>query len=120
MIVAGPDFRGPPNLTDVQVIFIILCIAVIAPSIELATFILTSWFRDPMRNDLVGGVPNSLHQVALALDVDIDTSFAANVFTLAQASRQLAEAIAKRWRAFGPSFQAVVESDHLHLELDLR
>jgi len=123
MIVAGPDFRVPPQLTDLQIIFLILVIATIAslPQ-ENVIYVMTSWFRDPMRNLEVGGKSNSLHVAGLAIDVAIMdgrgffvrllesiTSTAASVF-----QRGLPGA----WRAFGGAFQAVVESDHVHLELD--
>lgn len=117
---AGADFRPPPMLGEAQILFIILVIAALAPSLPIATFVLTSWYRDPMRNELVGGVAGSLHQVGLAIDIDIDTGLAENLFTFGQASKQIADLVASRWRRFGPAFQAVVESDHLHLELDLR
>jgi len=107
-------------LGDLQIVFIILVIAVLAPKASIADLILTSWYRDAARNELVGGVPGSYHTLGTAIDIDINTGIAANIFTLLQASRQLAEDIAFAWRSFGTGFQAQVESDHLHLELDLR
>lgn len=63
---------------------------------------ITSWYRDPERNALVGGSPRSLHLLGLAID-------------LVGPAVEL-EAVMRIWRAAG--LDAVDEGDHLHLELD--
>lgn len=119
MIAVGRDLRIPPNFGALQAAFILIVFAVLMRFASIAEITLTSWYRDPIRNAQVGGAPGSRHLQGLAIDIVVSTGFAANVFTLGQASRQIYEDIAAQWRRFGPIFQVELESDHLHLELDL-
>lgn len=124
MIEIGPDFRVPPAPSMLQVIFLVLVIAAIAQRIEQdaslgilsarTVFRLTSWFRSTERNAQVGGVPGSLHVQGLGIDVVVDTPLFAPSTDAIEV-----ESLARAWRRFGRQFQAIVESDHLHLELDL-
>lgn len=67
----------------------------------------TSWYRDPAHNAAVGGDPYSQHQVALALDVQVEFS---------GISSSMAREVAA-WFARRQGLTAVVEADHLHLQL---
>jgi len=90
--------RAPPR-SPLTELFAWLVIAVVRVSGPVTP---TSWFRTPAENAAVGGVPNSLHLLGLAIDVVGDPGVLGRVASI--------------WRAIG--LQAKVESDHLHLELD--
>ncbi len=62
---------------------------------------LSSWFRTPEQNQTVGGRPQSLHLVALAIDV-VGSGAALDAFAAACRQRGL-------W--------VVIEVDHLHVQL---
>lgn len=126
MIVAGPDFRVPQPIGQLQLLFIVLAIVTLQ---NLGyDVVLTSWYRTPAQNAAAGGVMNSLHLSALGLDVvvmGVGNAFASVVGRVSQLfggsslQNQAYGQIAAAWRALGPSFQAVAEGDHLHLEIDL-
>lgn len=71
--------------------------------LQVALFVpealVTSWFRSPQKNKDVGGVKNSFHQIAWAVDVvpvdDFIDIKLAKIFP-----------------------QVVIESDHIHAEFD--
>jgi len=65
----------------------------------------TSWGRTLRRNALVGGIDHSLHLDWLAADLVPDDP----------AQSQAVAELARR-----NGLQAVVEADHIHVELDLR
>ncbi|MNC89294.1 Peptidase M15 [compost metagenome] len=78
-------------------------------------FRLTSWYRSSERNAAVGGAPNSLHVEGLAIDVVVDTP----LFALGGTDGSVSQGLRIAWRKLGAPFQAVIEDDHVHLELDL-
>jgi hypothetical protein len=123
MISAGPDFRAPPQLGELQIAFIILAIFAIATQPQEGfRYVLTSWYRTPIRNMEVGGQSNSLHLAGLALDVAVfdDRPLLTRLSDSIFAEGSLfSRGLQGSWRMFGPAFQALVESDHVHLELDL-
>jgi len=61
---------------------------------------LTDWYRSPEQNARVGGVPDSLHTLGLAVDLRRDGAGAA---------------AAQSWSESG--LQVIAEPDHWHLEL---
>lgn len=63
----------------------------------------TSWFRTEARNRDVGGHPESLHRIGLAVDLSFERDSDRAAF--AQAAQRL-------------GLQCVSESDHLHVEFD--
>ena len=63
----------------------------------------TSWIRSPKRNENVGGVPDSLHLVGLAVDVAFDTP----------EDKEDAHKFAKSM-----GYDVVPYSGHLHIEYD--
>lgn len=63
----------------------------------------TSWFRTEARNRDVGGSPDSLHQIGLAVDLIFQRESDRASFT--QAAKRL-------------GLQCVFEGDHLHVEFD--
>ena len=133
MIVAGPDFRVPPDLAPLQLVFILLALQTLID--EQAEYgeqliTLTSWYRDPMRNAAVGGREGSLHTMGLALDFTAQTPISASavlsgiacgvgsIFGLCKERSAFTKVNA--WRRVAPPFtQAIIESDHTHWELDL-
>jgi len=88
--------RVPP-INPAVVLFVTLAVYVISrsPAVEI-----TSWYRTLEDNARVGGVPTSLHQVGLALDL------------VGPGTAKIAEL----WRGLG--LDQVDEGDHLHIELD--
>ena len=90
---------APPRsqLTDLFVILVVLIARGTGVSVAV-----TSWFRSQAENARVGGSPTSLHLAGLALDL--------------VGTPQALQTVASVWRAIG--FQAIFESDHLHIELD--
>lgn len=67
------------------------------------SFRITSGFRDPARNERVGGAANSAHIHGLAVDVVANSATGARI-------------ISELWRReFGGV--AIIESDHVHLNL---
>lgn len=98
MIRVGPDVREPSPLTLYHLIFVYLVLL----SVGTNEVTVTSWARSAERNADVGGTPNSLHLLGLAMDLVGSSSALARV--------------AAAWRGFG--LQAIDEGDHLHLELD--
>lgn len=134
MIVAGPDFRPPPQLGTLQLVFILLALQTLID--EQAQYgesmiTLTSWYRDPMRNAQVGGVSGSLHLQGLALDFVVNRESIGA--TLANAACGIGSifglckprpAFSKinAWRRLAPPFtQAVLEQNgSTHYELDLK
>lgn len=134
MIVLGPDFRLPPQMGLLQLVFLVLAIdALEREQLEYGEQLitLTSYYRDPMRNAEVGGVKNSLHQVGLALDftsaplgsvvgnvVNGIACGVGSIFGLCK-ERPLFSKLNAFRRIAPPLTQAVVESDHTHYELDL-
>lgn len=136
MIVAGPDFRVPPDFGTnvVQQIFILLALQTLLD--EQATYgesmiTLTSWYRDAARNAAVGGVSGSLHTRGLALDFTSSDpvtvggvlSGAAcgvgSLFGLCKPRPAFSKISA--WKRLAPPFtQAVLERNgSYHYELDL-
>lgn len=65
----------------------------------------TSWFRTARRNAQKGGVATSYHLCGLACDLVPD-------------DENNSPAIAQRARQFG--LDAIIENDHVHVELDVR
>lgn len=126
MILAGPDFRVPPRVGELQLLFILLVIYTLMSYSE--TTVITSWYRDALRNAMVGGVGGSLHVQGLAVDVVImrqgsvlreGVDLVRGLFG-SQPTLNLSYAdLANAWRSLGRGFEAVAEGDHLHLELDL-
>lgn len=119
MIVAGPDFRPPPTITMEAVLTLVLAIVCAISALAIdpnATITLTSWWRSTQRNQEVGGVANSFHLTARAIDITVKPSGLKNIIQLGQTAGLLVQSIAIMWRKFG--FQAVIEDDHVHLELD--
>jgi len=123
VIELGPDFRLPPlPLTELQKIFVILVLYSLLVELDQrsdAKAILTSWARTEVLNE--GARGRSLHLVqngALGLDAVIDQGFVASLvesFTDSVAFR-----LPRFFRSLAPPYtQCVVESDHLHFELDL-
>jgi len=130
MIVAGPDFRPPPQLGVLQFVFIVLAIQALQTYDMMfgpATITLTSWFRDPMRNAQVGGVPNSLHQVGLALDFTVRRDALpaiacglGSVFGLCKEPGPFT--LSNLWRQLAPPFTQTQNEPNgsSHWELDLK
>jgi len=135
MIVAGPDFRPPPQLGVLELVFILLVLDTLARENaeygeQLIT--LTSWYRTPERNAAVGGVPGSLHTKGLAIDFTSAPlgSFAGNVISGIACGVGSIFGLCKErpvfskpnaWRRVAPPFtQAVIEPNTSnHWELDL-
>ena len=86
---------------QLQLLFLVLVLLVIQAA-GARSLSVSSYYRTPERNAAVGGVPTSLHLQGLAIDL---VGGQADIL-----------AVAGLWRALG--LDAVVESDHLHLELD--
>jgi len=134
MIVAGPDFRVPPQLGILQLVFIVLAIqAIESDQMEYGEQLvtLTSWYRDPGRNLEVGGKANSLHPAGLALDftsseiggsgTQLINGLACGVgslFGLCRTRPPFSKVRAFQ-RIAPPVTQALQEADHFHYELDL-
>jgi len=95
--------RVPPRSQLTQ-LFAELVIAVVQASRPRGRLDVTSWFRTPAENTLVGGRSSSLHLAGLAVDL---------VGSAADLSR-----IRAIWQAIG--LYAEDEGDHTHLELDSR
>lgn len=66
----------------------------------------TSWFRTPARNSLVGGVPASYHLRGLAVDCVLDHDTPENRTAFAHRARQL-------------GLRTIDERDHIHVWLPL-
>lgn len=131
MITVGPDFRPPPQIGVFQLVFVYLALQTLL--LEEQEFggdhVITSWYRSPERNELVGGVPDSLHQVGLAWDIADEDLSVGNVLRGAACGlgsfvglctpRPLFS-LQRRFLGMAPPFtQALREDDHTHLELDL-
>lgn len=128
MITIGPDFRPPPTIGPFQIAFLELWIDTI---VQLdreygGTWILTSWYRDPMRNTEVGGKAMSLHLVGLGGDFVVERSILRDAFcglgSLVGLCKELPIfAIENRYRRRAPPYtQAVLEPNgSYHYELDL-
>lgn len=65
-------------------------------------FSVTSWFRTPMHNAAVGGVPNSWHLTGLAVDVILDAEDETPQFIMACENRGLV---------------AIDEKSHIHVQV---
>lgn len=78
---------------------LLIAVLVVARATDVS---ISSFLRTPERNEAVGGRPNSLHLVGLAVDLVGEPA------TLGR--------VASIWRAIG--LDAIDEGDHLHLELD--
>lgn len=90
---------GPKHIVIFLVIVWVLVILIYRNKLTNAGLKITSWFRGPWKNERVGGVSNSRHQLGLAFDVvPVNDSTFAKV------------------KAMG--FKTVVrESDHIHVEI---
>jgi D-alanyl-D-alanine dipeptidase len=127
VIIVGPAVQRPPVLTELATLAILAAIYSILQIDDAANrdgafdIVITSWWRSPADNMRVGGVANSRHLTGQAVDVAIRPSADAGVFTrgvFGVFGSPLDATLAAFWRQFGASFQAVIESDHVHLELD--
>lgn len=127
MIQVGPDFRPPPSLEPIHLLFLLLVVIAIemhAAANPGTTYTLTSWYRDPMRNAAVGGVSTSRHLVGLGMDIVIDTPFSVGsifggIIAEISGSSPLSRTLSAIWRSLAsPITQAVIEGDHTHVELD--
>lgn len=90
----------PPQFWNRELrLFVLIMVSLLRffPGVEIS-----SWFRTEPQNIAVGGVPGSLHLRGLAMDL------VGPPIALAT--------IADVWTQIG--LDAVVETDHLHLELD--
>jgi len=94
---AFPPFDDP-SILAVRPWMIQLVRAIIAADAQGLRFRITSWYRDPDRNERVGGSPASQHLVGLAFD-------------LAPADERLADSL----RSAG--MIVVNEGDHLHVQV---
>jgi len=101
----APDMTFPPPgvLSELGQIMLELLVTlsssiIVLPGLNVAT--VTSFYRDPARNARVGGVANSLHLVALAIDLRRD-------FVGLQ--------VFNAWRRAG--LGGIDEGDHYHLQL---
>lgn len=86
---------------ELRLLFLVLVLLVVQAA-GATSLSVSSYLRTPERNAAVGGVANSLHLAGLAIDL---VGSQADIL-----------AVAGLWRVLG--LDAVVESDHLHLELD--
>jgi len=130
VIVVGPDFRVPPQLGILQLVFIILALqAIEAYESEFpgATITLTSWYRDAMRNAQVGGVLGSLHTQGLALDSVVDRSVirsvACGVGSLVGLCREPGVfSYTNAFKRIAPPFTQALQEPNgsFHFELDLK
>lgn len=86
---------------DSRLLFLILVVLAMQQASAYGLTV-SSYLRTPQRNAEVGGVANSLHLVGLAVDL------VGPWLSL--------QKVAAVWRSWG--LDAVLEDDHLHLELD--
>lgn len=127
MIVRGPDLRQPPSIRIEQALLLVFVIILLQMAEDDAgvvpvNYTLTSWYRDPVRNMQVGGVPTSLHLQGLAVDVVPDfpgLPSVVNTFAGARNSLRQRAAILANELGLGSLIQTLDEGDHVHIELDL-
>lgn len=129
MIVVGPDFRVPPDLGLLQLVFIVLALQAIENydrEFPGATITLTSWYRDAMRNAQVGGVMGSLHTMGLALDTTVSRpllpSIACGVGSIFGLCREPPVfAYSNSFRRIAPPLTQALQEPNgsFHFELDL-
>lgn len=74
-------------------------------------YIITSHYRDPQENRDVGGVSDSAHLYALALDIVLTKN--GKPIPREKAKQIFDEVIQPKWEGF-----ALWEGDHIHLNLD--
>lgn len=131
MIARGANFQAPPGIgsgpigeAQLALLLVVLLTVVMVEASEEADFTFTSWYRDPMRNAMVGGVPNSRHLLGLGLDVAVNPSRAQTVLTLGLAAGRVRTGLLLAFRrikeqlGLGAAWQVVDEGDHVHFELD--
>lgn len=131
MIQAGSGFRPPPGLgqgptgeLQLALLLVVLLAVVMTLASFPGTYVFTSWFRDPMRNAEVGGVPNSRHLLGLGLDVAVNPDRLRTLVTLGLEASTARQALLLNFRklvqmlGLGRAWQAVDEGDHVHFEVD--
>lgn len=87
---------------DQQRLLFLILVVIVLTKAQARGVTISSYLRNPATNAAAGGVSNSLHLVGLAMD-------------LVGPWTEL-ERVAILWRSLG--LDAVLESDHLHIELD--
>lgn len=131
MIRPGPGFAAPPglgsgNVGELQFALLLVVIVTIVSTAQsfAGDYVLTSWFRDAMRNAMVGGVPNSRHLLGLGLDVAVNPDPLRTVLSLGLEAGSARTSLLLNFRrlvrelGLGAAWQAVDEGDHVHFEVD--